>query len=235
MPRNPNSVSFEPSLRKIACHLPLHDGIAHNHLHLMENLQIVLDEARACRHCAAVLPLGPRPIFRISPHARILIASQAPGTKAHLSGVPFDDASGRRLREWLGVTRETFDDPANFAILPLGLCYPGRNSGGDAPPRRECAPIWRERLLRQATGVRLTLLVGSHSQSHVLGKGTMTDRVQDFASFLPHHLCLPHPSWRSTGWMRRNPWFERDVLPALRHEVAKLLGVATVPNPDALG
>lgn len=189
----------------------------------MENIDTVLEEARACRVCEAALPLGPNPIFRISGKARILIASQAPGTKAHLSGIPFEDASGRRLREWLDVTPDVFYDMANFAILPLGLCYPGRSAGGDAPPRRECAPLWRDRLLRQATGVRLTLLIGSHSQNHVLGPGMMTERVRDFARYMPDHMPLPHPSWRSTGWMRRNPWFEAEVLPALRAEVRRLL------------
>lgn len=194
----------------------------------MEPLDTVLHQARACRHCASALPLGPRPIFSISPEARILIASQAPGTKAHLSGVPFDDASGRRLREWLGVSPDTFYDPANFAILPLGLCYPGRRDGGDAPPRPECAPLWRERLLRQATGIRLTLFIGSHAQAHAFGPGAMTERVRRFRDFLPGQLPLPHPSWRSTGWMRRNPWFEDEVLPVLRAEVARLLARPTL-------
>lgn len=188
----------------------------------METLATLLEEVRACHRCAD-LPLGPRPILSIAPGARILIASQAPGTKAHATGVPFDDASGRRLREWLGVTPEVFYDPSGFAILPLGLCYPGRRAGGDAPPRRECAPIWRDRLLRQATGIRLTLLIGSHAQNHVLGPGVMTERVRDFRRHLPDVLPLPHPSWRSTGWMRRNPWFEAEVLPALQARVRNLL------------
>lgn len=197
----------------------------------MESLDTVLREARACRLCAPDLPLGPNPIFRISPLAPILIASQAPGTKAHLSGIPFDDASGQRLREWLGVMPDVFHDPANFAILPLGLCYPGKRAGGDAPPRRECAPLWRDRLLRQATGVRLTLLVGTHSQTHVLGPGNMTNRVRDFRRTFPTILPLPHPSWRSTGWMRRNPWFEEEVLPALRAEVRRWLAPAPAQTP----
>lgn len=189
----------------------------------MEDLAEVLAEARACRVCAAHLPLGPRPILRLSRSARILIASQAPGTKAHTSGAPFDDASGRQLRNWLGVTDAEFHDEDNFAILPLGLCYPGKGSAGDAPPRRECAPLWRDRLLRQLPAVELTLLVGGHAQVHALGAGTMTERVRAFRTFLPHILPLPHPSWRSTGWMRRNPWFEGEVLPVLRARVRPLI------------
>jgi len=205
------------------CQSPLNSQRCRHYLLVMEDIESVLDEARACRLCEAELPLGPNPIFRISRDARILIASQAPGTKAHISGIPFDDASGRRLREWLGVTPEVFYDRANFAILPLGLCYPGRGAAGDAPPRRECAPLWRNRLLAQATGVKLTLLIGSHSQNHVLGKGLMTERVRGFQDHLPDVFPLPHPSWRSTGWMRRNPWFEANVLPVLRAEVQQLL------------
>ena len=182
-------------------------------------------EVRACTVCADVLPLGPRPILRVSETATILIASQAPGTKVHISGTPWTDASGVRLRNWLGLTPEEFYDPARIAILPMGLCYPGRlPRGGDAPPRPECAPLWRRRLLDGMPGLRLTLLVGSYAQADALGPGAMTDRVRSFREYLPRYFPLPHPSWRTEVWEKRNPWFATDVLPALRTEVRRVLG-----------
>lgn len=176
-----------------------------------------------CRACAGKLPFEPRPLVQLSTTAPILIASQAPGTKAHLSGVTFDDASGDRLRDWLGVSPAQFYDPRNFAIAAMGFCYPGRTGSGDAPPRPECARLWRPRVHDYLTGVRLTLLVGSHSQAHYLGRGSMTDRVRAFRDHLPRYLPLPHPSWRTTLWMRSNPWFEDQVLPELRAQVRRLL------------
>ena len=185
-------------------------------------------EVRACTYCADKLPLGPRPILRISTTATILIASQAPGTKVHVSGTPWTDASGVRLRNWLGMTPEEFYDPARIAILPMGLCYPGRlPRGGDAPPRPECAPLWRRRLLDAMPGIRLTLLVGSYAQADALGPGAMTERVRDFAKYLPRYFPLPHPSWRTEVWEKRNPWFVTDVLPALRAEVRRVLEGST--------
>jgi uracil-DNA glycosylase len=187
-------------------------------------LDSLLKDIRSCRACAAVLPLGPRPVLQISATARILIASQAPGTNVHQSGIPFSDASGDRLREWMGVTDETFYDARNVAIVPMGLCYPGRlASGGDAPPRPECAPLWRDRLLAHMPDLRLTLLVGTHAQTDVLGRGKMTDRVMGFQQYLPTFFPLPHPSWRSRHWAAKNPWFDADVVPALRHAVQKAL------------
>ncbi len=185
-------------------------------------------EVRACTYCANVLPLGPRPILRVSTTATILIASQAPGTKVHVSGTPWTDASGVRLRTWLGMTPEEFYDPARIAILPMGLCYPGRlPRGGDAPPRPECAPLWRRRLLDAMPSLRLTLLVGSYAQADALGPGAMTDRVRDFYKYLPRYFPLPHPSWRTGVWETRNPWFVTDVLPALQAEVRRVLGGST--------
>lgn len=189
----------------------------------MQSFEALAEEVRACRACAEVLPLGPRPVFQVAPTARILITSQAPGTKVHASGVPFDDDSGERLRSWLGMSREQFYDARQVAILPMGLCYPGRSSGGDAPPRPECAPRWREPLVRHLRELRLTLLVGSYAQQHVLGKGLVTERVRNFRTYLPDHFPLPHPSWRSRLFAERNPWFEAEVLPALRAEVARAL------------
>ncbi len=183
----------------------------------------LIEEVRACRACAD-LPLGPRPVFQLSPTARVLVAGQAPGTKVHASGVPFDDPSGERLRAWMGVSREEFHDAGRVAILPMGLCYPGRaDSGGDSPPRPECARRWRVQLLDQLPAIRLTLLIGTHAQQWALGPGTMTDRVGSFRTHLPERFALPHPSWRSTIWMRRHPWFEADVLPALRAAVREAL------------
>ena len=187
------------------------------------DLDILATAARACRVCTD-LPLGPRPILRVSTTATILIASQAPGTKVHASGTPWTDASGVRLRLWLGMDEAEFYDAARIAILPMGLCYPGRYAkGGDLPPRPECAPLWRQRLLGAMPQLRLTLLVGSYAQADALGPGRMTDRVRDFARHLPRHFPLPHPSWRTGIWEARNPWFGTDVLPALRAEVRRVL------------
>ena len=190
----------------------------------MNTLNSLLDEVRACRACADVLPLGPRPVVQISATARILIASQAPGTKVHESGIPFSDASGDRLREWMGVSADEFYDDSSIAILPMGLGYPGRQpGGGDAPPRSECAPLWRGRLLAHMPDLRLTLLVGAHAQADVLGPGKMTDRVMSYRDYLPTIFPLPHPSWRSRHWAANNPWFDADVLPLLRHAVQDAL------------
>jgi len=186
----------------------------------METLKTLLSKVRDCQACAHVLPLGPRPILQVAVTARILIASQAPGTKAHHSGVPFRDASGNRLREWLEVSTDEFYDTRNFAIIPIGLCYPGRlPNGGDAPPRPECAPLWRKKLLAHLPDVRLTLLVGAHSQAAALGRGLMTSRVRGFRDHLPAIFPLPHPSWRTKHWAEGNPWFDTDVLPSLRAAV----------------
>ena len=189
----------------------------------MTDFDGLLSEVRACRVCEAALPLGPRPILQMSPTARILIASQAPGSKAHASGIPFSDSSGDRLREWMGMSRGEFYDAGTIAIVPMGLCYPGRGRSGDAPPRPECAPLWRERLLGAMPEIRLTLLVGSYAQNYLLGPGALTERVREFTAYLPDHFPLPHPSWRVTGWSRKNPWFEAEVLPALRATIRRAL------------
>lgn len=182
-------------------------------------------EVRACTACAAALPLGPRPVLQMSQSATLLVASQAPGTKVHASGIPFSDPSGDRLREWAGLSNEQFYDAAKVAILPMGLCYPGRAAnGGDSPPRPECAPLWRERLLAAMPAIRLTLLIGGYAQNHVLGPGSVGTRVRAFRDYLPRYFPLPHPSWRSRIWAARNPWFEEEVLPALRESVARALG-----------
>ncbi len=189
-----------------------------------ETLESVAAAARACVVCRDVLPLGPRPVLRVSSTARLLIASQAPSTRVHASGTPWDDASGDRLRGWLQLTPDVFYDVSRIAILPMGLCYPGRlPNGGDAPPRPECAPLWRARLLALMPRLELVLLVGSYAMADALGPGRMGDRVRNFTTFLPRYFPLPHPSWRTTGWERQNPWFAAEVLPALRTRVHALL------------
>lgn len=187
----------------------------------MADVEALLAEVRACRACEGLLPLGPRPVFQLSPTARILVASQAPGTKVHASGIPFSDPSGDRLRQWMGISEEQFYDAKTVAIVPMGLCYPGRAQGGDAPPRPECARLWRDRLLAVMPALRLTLLVGSYAQDRVLGPGRLTERVRDFGACLPEYFPLPHPSWRASIWSRKHPWFDEQVLPALRAEIRR--------------
>lgn len=189
-----------------------------------QSLAQLAAEIRACRVCADHLPLGPRPVFRASPTARLLIVSQAPGTKVHETGLSFNDPSGDRLRNWLQMNRDTFYDESRVAIVPMGFCYPGRlSNGGDAPPRPECAPLWQDALLALMPEIRLTLLVGTYALTKVLGRGAMTDHVRNFRNHLPRNFPLPHPSWRTTAWERRNPWFGKEVLPALRDAVARTL------------
>ncbi len=189
-----------------------------------ETIEAVAAAARACTVCAASLPLGPRPVFRISATARVLIVGQAPGTKVHASGIPWNDPSGDRLRDWLGIDREAFYDESRIAIVPMGLCYPGRlPRGGDAPPRPECGRLWQARLRAAMPAIRLTLLVGSHAILYHLGKGSMEERVRGFAAYLPARFALPHPSWRTRAWAARRPWFETEVIPALRDAFAAAL------------
>ncbi len=192
-------------------------------------LASLLREVRACRLCAAHLPLGPRPILHVSGTARVLIASQAPGTKVHQAGLSFWDLSGDRLRAWLGVDKALFYDESRIGIVPMGLCYPGRlPAGGDAPPRPECAPLWRRRILAAMPAVRLTLLVGTYAQEEAARQegwppARMTDRVRDFQRYLPRYFPLPHPSWRTAEWERKNTWFGEAVLPSLRQAVREAL------------
>jgi uracil-DNA glycosylase len=197
-----------------------------------ETLEAVAAQARACTVCAAHLPLGPRPVLRISATARLLIIGQAPGTKVHATGIPWNDPSGERLRAWLMMDRETFYDERRIAIVPMGLCYPGRSrNGGDAPPRRECAPLWQARLIGAMPRIGLTLLVGGYALTHVLGKGAMTERVRAFRDHLPRYFPLPHPSWRTTAWERKNPWFQTEALPMLRDTVIETLRESSMANP----
>lgn len=191
---------------------------------LSSRIEALAAEARGCTVCAPVLPLGPRPILRVSDTARLLIISQAPGTLVHASGTPWTDASGDRLRGWLGLEPARFYDVSRVAILPMGLCYPGRlPRGGDCPPRPECAPLWQARLRAAMPAIRLTLLVGSYAQAYHLGPGRLEDRVRNFERFLPDYFPLPHPSWRTLGWAARRPWFEAETLQVLRKTIATLL------------
>jgi uracil-DNA glycosylase len=190
------------------------------------SLPVLLHEIARCETCAGKLPNPPRPVLAASPTARLLILSQAPGTKVHQSGIPWDDASCKLLRSWLQMTEHEFYDGRNVAIMPLGFCYPGKGKSGDLPPRPECAPQWHPRLIAAMPDVRLTLLIGSYAQAWYLddaaGKN-LTETVAGFQRTLPHYLPLPHPSPRNRFWFTRNPWFETDLLPVLRREVTRAL------------
>jgi uracil-DNA glycosylase len=184
----------------------------------------LLSAVRACRRCAG-LPFEARPILQFDPRARVLIASQAPGRRAHESGIPFDDPSGDRLRNWMGIDRKEFYDASKIAIVPMAFCYPGTGSAGDLPPRLECAPAWRQRLLVLLPAVRLTLLVGKHALDWHLGRGgdSVTNAVSRWRTYWPDRFPMPHPSPRNNRWLKRNVWFEREVIPALRSQVRAVL------------
>ena len=187
------------------------------------------DRLRACRECAdrfaaTATRHAPRPVVWFRRGARILIASQAPGLRAHQSGKPFDDPSGVRLRAWLGLDDETFWDRDKVAIAPMGYCFPGYDAkGGDLPPPRICATLWRDRVLTEIGPVAVTLLIGGYAQDWHLGRGRVTDRVRDWRALAPKVWCLPHPSWRNTAWLRKHPWFEDETIPALRHAIREAL------------
>lgn len=189
----------------------------------MKNL---LREISRCAACAASLPHAPNPVLSVGPAARILVIGQAPGRKVHATGIPWNDPSGDTLRAWLGVDREAFYDTRNFALMPMGFCYPGKGRSGDLPPRPECAPLWHDRLRRQMPKAQLTLLVGQYSQAHYLGKAagkTLAETVRRARDFLPEFLPLPHPSPRNRLWLRKNSWFEAEVVPLLRERVRNIL------------
>ena len=185
----------------------------------------LLREVRSCTLCADTLVDGVRPVLQVSPAARILIAGQAPGSKVHASGIPFDDASGERLRDWMGIDRSTFYDDPRVAILPMGFCYPGKGKSGDLPPLPICAQTWRERLLVQMPCISLTLVIGQYAQAWHLENPhrNLTETVRAWDSYGEELMPLPHPSPRNNIWLKRNPWFESEVLPSLKLRVAKLL------------
>lgn len=189
-------------------------------------LAALLKKVRACRVCEAHLPLGPQPVLRASVTARLLIVGQAPGTKVHATGIPWNDPSGDRLRDWLGLDRAAFYDEGLIAIVPAGFCYPGRTKGGDAPPRPECAPLWHPPLRALMPALGLTLLAGAHAQAYYLGarrKATLAETVGHWRDYLPAFIPLPHPSPRNRLWLRKHPWFEAEVVPEMRKRVQRLL------------
>lgn len=194
---------------------------------MTERFDQLAQDARACTVCQPHLNHPVRPVFRGSATARIRIIGQAPGTRVQASGIPFTDPSGDRLRDWMGVTSEEFYDEARIAITPMGLCFPGLDAkGGDKPPRPECAPLWQDRFTAALPEVSLTLLIGQYAQKRYLGperKSTLTETVSHWRNYWPQFVALPHPSWRNNAWLKRNPWFEKDVLPALKSRIRSML------------
>lgn len=193
---------------------------------MKQRWSLLLEDIHACTICKAELPLGPRPVVQLHPKASILIAAQAPGKKVHETGIPFNDLSGDRLREWLGVNRETFYDARQIAILPMGFCYPGTGQSGDLPPRPECAETWRASLLGHLPKLKLTLVIGQYAHAYHLPNSThrtLSETVKAWKEFLPNQLPLPHPSPRNNIWLKRNPWFTTDLLPILKKRVRTIL------------
>lgn len=193
----------------------------------MSKMKSLLIDIAKCTVCANALPHTPRPVMAASASAKVILIGQAPGRKVHETGIPWNDPSGDTLRAWLGVEKPRFYDTSLFALMPMGFCYPGTGKTGDLPPRPECAPLWHPRLLAGMKAAQLIILIGQYSQKYYLGEKagkTLTDTVRNFRTFLPRHLPLPHPSPRNRLWLRRNSWFEKEVIPELRVRVGKLLG-----------
>jgi uracil-DNA glycosylase len=191
----------------------------------MTRLRLLAEDIRRCQLCEPELPLGARPVWQVSPQAKILIAGQAPGRKVHASGIPFDDPSGDRLRDWLGVTPEQFYNPELFAIVPMGFCYPGTGKSGDLPPRPECAITWRAKLLQRLPNIQTTLVIGKYAHDyHFSGKAqTVTALVKDWRYHWPGKIPLPHPSPRNNLWLRKNPWFDAETVPEIQRYISALL------------
>lgn len=189
-------------------------------------LERLIQEIQGCRICEANLPLGPRPVLRATRNAKIALIGQAPGTKVHASGIPWDDVSGNRLRDWLGVSKEYFYDSGVFAIIPMGFCFPGTGKSGDLPPRPECAPLWHERLFKEIPGIQITLLIGAYAQKAYLGarrKKNLTETVRNWQEYHPEFFPIVHPSPRNKIWQKRNPWFETLVLPEIKDIIAGIV------------
>ena len=193
---------------------------------MIVTMKSLLADVRACQECECHLAHGPRPVIRAHSAARVLIIGQAPGAKVHESGVPWQDASGRQLREWLRMDEATFYNEKRVALMPMGFCYPGKGKSGDLPPRPECAPLWHERLRKRLKQVRLTLLIGQYSQAYYLGENAgenLTETVRAFRQYLPEFLPMPHPSPRNRFWLTKNPWFASELLPVLQSAVTAAL------------
>ncbi|MBU3820519.1 uracil-DNA glycosylase family protein [Flavobacteriaceae bacterium XHP0103] len=189
-------------------------------------MDVLLNHIRNCTICEKHLPLGPRPVLSAHPNSKIVIVGQAPGTKVHASGIPWNDASGKQLRNWMQVSDVDFYDETKFSIIPMGFCYPGKGKSGDLPPRPECAPQWHSLLFDQLPNIELVLLIGMYSQNYYLqdqAKKTLTETVKNYKEYLPKFLPLPHPSPRNRFWLTKNPWFEKEVVPELRKEVKRLV------------
>ena len=189
-------------------------------------MERLLSEIRSCQVCKSQLPLGPRPVVAAHPNARIVIIGQAPGTKVHQTGIPWDDPSGKQLRSWLNILDSVFYDESKIALMPMGFCYPGRGKGGDLPPRPECAPLWHSALLKCMPSLELIILIGTYSQQYYLGKtakATLTETVKGYQEYLPKYFPLPHPSPRNRFWQSKNPWFGQEVVPVLQERVAHIL------------
>ena len=198
----------------------MQEPIIHHHL------RVLAQEIRACTLCSAYLPLGPRPIIQVSNSAQILIVGQAPGSRVHETGIPFDDPSGNRLREWMGIDKSVFYEESKIAIVPMGFCFPGTGKSGDLPPRPECAVTWRKKLLNELPQISLTLVIGQYAQAWHLGqlvKENLTETVKAWKEFGPEIIPLPHPSPRNNIWLKKNPWFEQEVLPKLQAKVKSIL------------
>lgn len=186
----------------------------------------LLGEIRSCETCKDYLPFFPKPVLRANPKSRILIVGQAPGTKVQNTGIPWNDASGKELRRWMGVSDETFYNEEIFAIVPMGFCYPGKGKSGDLPPRKECAPLWHRKLLDQMPHIELTILIGIYAHQYYLkdlAEKNLTENVRNYKRFLPDYFPLVHPSPRNKLWQKRNPWFEHEVVPELRQTVQQIL------------
>ncbi len=197
----------------------MQEPIIHHHL------RVLAQEIRACTLCSAYLPLGPRPIIQVSNSAQILIVGQAPGSRVHETGIPFDDPSGNRLREWMGIDKSVFYEESKIAIVPMGFCFPGTGKSGDLPPRPECAGTWRKKLLNELPQISLTLVIGQYAQAWHLGqlvKQNLTETVKAWKEFGPEIIPLPHPSPRNNIWLKKNPWFEQEVLPKLQAKVKSI-------------
>lgn len=196
---------------------------------MKKSLQVLNREINNCTLCAEHLELGPRPVISVHNTSKILVIGQAPGTRVHASGIPWDDKSGDNLRQWMGIDKETFYEVKEVAIVPMGFCYPGKGKSGDLPPRKECAPQWHEPLLHEMNHIKLILLIGKYAQDYYLAKEAkrnLTETVKSFREYLPKYFVLPHPSPRNNIWMKKNPWFKEEVLPELKVRVDEILSQA---------